>query len=322
MNVFKQGLPDDDWDTRQRSRSGHMLQGRPWAQFQQALGRQVVWAEGDGWSWLGVVTAGRGVTYLYAPYGPTAETNKAFAAALECLEAAASELNLDFVRCEPIGVDRAAVVQAGMNQAKMVQPQHTLIVDLRKDESDLRHDLSSGHRNAINGSERRGLALFMSRSLQDVEGFLELLHQTSGSRGFRAHDDRYYRVMLETLMPLKAASLGLAKCNGELVAAAIFFDYGDTRAYAHAGANQEARKLQAAAPLVWQAILDGKTEGLARFDLWGIAPEGAPESHPWAGFTRFKRSFGGSEITYTGTWEMPIKKSKYRIYRIAKKALG
>lgn len=299
-----------------------MLQGRPWAQFQQALGRKVIWAEGDGWSWLGIVTEGRGVKYLYAPNGPTVESKGALETALQSLKAAAKQLGLDFVRCEPIGVSEDAVEAAGLRRVKMVQPQHTLIVDLNKDESDLRHDLSSGHRNAINGSERRGLVLSMSHSLQDVEGFLKLLHQTSGSRGFRAHEDRYYRVMLETLMPLRAASLGLAKCSGELVAAAIFFDYGNTRAYAHAGANQDARKLQAAAPLVWQAILDGKAKGLARFDLWGIAPENAPDSHPWSGFTRFKRSFGGSEISHSGTWELPIKKSKYRIYRIAKKALG
>src|SRR5687767_2175343 len=74
MKSFKQELPDQEWDDRQRSRSAHMLQGRPWAQFQSALGRQVVVAEGDGWSWLGVIMKGRGGSYLYTPYGPTARS--------------------------------------------------------------------------------------------------------------------------------------------------------------------------------------------------------------------------------------------------------
>lgn len=321
MKTFEQGLPDNDWDTRQQPRGGHMLQGRPWAQFQLALGRSVVWAEGDGWSWLAIVTKGRGVSYLYAPYGPTARSATTFGDALASLKAAAVELGLDFVRCEPVGVPRAAVVKAGILPVHGVQPEDSLIIDLTQDEDALRKAISSGHRNAINGADRRGLEITLVRDSQNIATMLQLFHMTSEKRGFRTHADNYYQVMLETLMPLGAAMLGTATHDGQIVAAAIFLDYQGTRAYAHAGAAPEARKLQAAVPLVWAAAIDAKAAGFKKFDLWGIAPLDADENHPWTGFTRFKRAFGGEAIAYTGTWELPIKTMKYKLYRTAKRWL-
>jgi len=319
MKTFEQGLPDSGWDERQQPRGGHMLQGRPWAQFQLALGRRLVWAEGDGWSWLGIITKGRGVNYLYAPYGPTARSAATLGEAFASLKAAAAELGLDFVRCEPVGVPKVAVAKAGLMPVRGVQPEDSLVLDLTQDEDALRKAVTSGHRNAINGAERRGLEIALVQDPQNIATMLQLFHLTAGKRGFRTHADNYYQVMLETLMPLGAATLGTATHDGQIVATAIFLDYQGTRAYAHAGADAAARKLQAAVPLVWAAVMAAKEAGLKRFDLWGISPPEAGDSHPWAGFTRFKRAFGGDEVAYTGTWELPVKTIKYRLYRTAKR---
>jgi lipid II:glycine glycyltransferase (peptidoglycan interpeptide bridge formation enzyme) len=322
MDLFEQGLPNETWDARQRSLGGHMLQGRPWAQFQQAVGRQIVWAEGEGWSWLGVVTQGRGVTYLYAPYGPTVSSATSLDAALESLRSAASQLKLDFVRLEPVGVGDGVVVTRGLRRVKLVQPQHSLIVDLTQDEAELRAALSSSQRNTINGAERRGLVMRASTDISDLQLFLDLTHATAKDRRFTPHPDSYYRTMLETLLPIGAAKLFVAEYEGKAVSVSITLDYEGTRGYAHTGNDPEARKLRATAPLVWAMMLDAKASGLERFDLWGIAPEGASKDHPWAGFTEFKRAFGGTEIAYSGTWELPLRKAKYGLYRLAKKAIG
>jgi lipid II:glycine glycyltransferase (peptidoglycan interpeptide bridge formation enzyme) len=321
MNVFKQGLPDEGWDERQRSRGGHTLQGRPWAQFQLALGREVVSAEGDGWSWLGIVTQGRGVRYLFAPYGPTVQSEASLNEALVSLRTTAHDLKLDFVRCEPIGLDEVAVLKTGMRKVKLIEPQHSLIVDLTQDEAQLRANLSSSQRNTINGAERRGLTTRASDDLADIEAFLELTHATAKDRGIKAHADDYYRTMVETLMPLGSAKLFMAEYEGKPVSVSIVLDYNGTRGYAHTGNDPQARKLRATAPLVWAMMLDAKAEQLTRFDLWGIAPEGAPKSHPWAGFTEFKRAFGGREVTYAGTWEMPLRSIRYQVWSLGKKVM-
>ncbi len=52
-------------------------------------------------------------------------------------------------------------------------------------------------------------------------------------------------------------------------------------------------------------IMDAKEKGLAWFDLFGTAPEGAGPEHEWYGFTSFKKSFGGSPVSFAGTWDLP-----------------
>ena len=38
-------------------------------------------------------------------------------------------------------------------------------------------------------------------------------------------------------------------------------------------------------------------------------------NHPWAGFTKFKRSFGGHDVTFAGAWDLPLQHSRYWLYR-------
>ncbi|MBU1323407.1 peptidoglycan bridge formation glycyltransferase FemA/FemB family protein, partial [Patescibacteria group bacterium] len=48
--------------------------------------------------------------------------------------------------------------------------------------------------------------------------------------------------------------------------------------------------------LVWEAIKLAKKLGCKRFDFEGI------DDKRWPGFTRFKKSFGGIEIEYRGSF--------------------
>jgi lipid II:glycine glycyltransferase (peptidoglycan interpeptide bridge formation enzyme) len=139
--------------------------------------------------------------------------------------------------------------------------------------------------------------------------------------GFRPQSDSYLRKMMMVLEPLGVAKLFVAEHEGKVAAAAIAFDYDGTRAYAHAASHPEARKLRATAPLVWHMMMDAKKAGMGRFDLWGVAPVDAGPKHPWAGFSAFKRGFGGEEVTYSGTWELPLKPLKYKAYQAAKRVL-
>ena len=94
------------------------------------------------------------------------------------------------------------------------------------------------------------------------------------------------------------------------------YDSEDTRTYAHASMSFEHRRLSANNPLVSTMMLDAKAKGLKRFDMFGIAPEGEP-NHPWAGFTGFKKSFGGYPVTLPGTWDLPVHALPYKAYRWA-----
>ena len=97
-------------------------------------------------------------------------------------------------------------------------------------------------------------------------------------------------------------------------AAALVYDYDGVRYYAHAAADYEHRKLRAGTVLLVQMILDAARAGQQTFDFWGITTSTDPE-HPWAGFTQYKKSFGGRQVDYAGTWDLPLNKRKYQLYK-------
>lgn len=107
--------------------------------------------------------------------------------------------------------------------------------------------------------------------------------------------------------------------DGEIIAASLFFDYQGTRFYMQSAANLDFKHLPATVALLSHAIFTAKEDGLKTLDFWGIAPEDADASHPWYGFTEFKKSFGGSEKIYAGTFDYLIDPQKYHLYSLLRK---
>ena len=81
------------------------------------------------------------------------------------------------------------------------------------------------------------------------------------------------------------------------------------------GADYEHRKYNAGIILLIKMILDAKANGRKFFDFWGVTTSEDPK-HPWYGFSKFKMSFGGKLLTFTGTYDLPINKNKYRLYSL------
>lgn len=320
MPSFTIGVPGDDWKQLQRELGAHALQCRAWGQFQADLGRHIVYASDEKWSWMGVVMPTR-PKHLFVPMGPTAKTPSALDKAIDSILEAGQKLGVAYVRIEPVAVGIPAVrlERHGFSKMGAIHPEHPWRLDISRPEEELRKGLSSGHRNAINGAERRGIT-FRRADEEGLDDFLRLIHGTGAKRGFRAHPDSYYRQMMRSLAPLGGGALYVAEHEGEAVAASIVLDSATTRYYAHAGASDLGRKLQAPAPLVWHMLLEAKAEGMRTFDFWGVAPTDDP-SHPWAGFSRFKRSFGGDVFPQLGCWEMPLKPRLLKMTQMIKRVL-
>lgn len=304
-----------EWEEVQSKLNGHFLQSDAWAQFQRSLGRGRMLRRATGqWSVQAFAFREKGWQYAYAAMGPTLEAEGGGILQKSNWLGA----GVDFVRAEPQGqVSAQQLRQLGWVPSIELNPARTAVVDLTLSEDELRRNLTSGHRSAINGAGRRGLSFREGKS-EEIEVLISLIKQTGRRRGFHPHPDGYYRKMAEVLMPLGAAKLCLAEAEGKPVAASVVFDYRGERIYAHAAADPASRKLQAAVPLVWHMIMEAKAAGMKSFDLWGVAPDGAGPEHPWAGFSQFKRAFGGREVERVGTWDLPLKPVKYRAYLAAR----
>jgi hypothetical protein len=319
------GVAAAEWDFALQRMGGHFLQSTLWQRVQTALGHDVIWARDEEWMWAGAIRAGRFPRYVYLPHGPTAISAAAMTTALAQAVGAARERALDFVRAEPAGeVALPLLIAAGAHTSRAIQPHWTWVLDITPDDATLRAGLSAGHRGAINAAPRRGLSFRKTADPNDIEIFLGLQERTAAAGRFRGQAQAYLRAVAHTLMPEGAAALYIAEAAGAPVAAALCFDFAGTRYYAHAVSDpQNGRKLQAAAPLVWQMILDAREMGASRFDFWGVTPGGEPTPgappHPWDGFSQFKRSFGGVAVERAGTWDLGVRSLRYSLYRTARR---
>ena len=207
---------------------------------------------------------------------------------------------------------------------RQVQPAHTQIIDLSGSDDEILKGMKSNNRNLHRNIHKKGVSIEVSEDPEDMAVLYQFLEATADRNGFNRQRDEYLSQVARVLMPAKAASLYIARLTHEdgtvePIAAAFVYDSDDTRTYAHAAASFEHRKLSAGIPVVTNLILDAKAKGLKYVDLFGIAPEGEPD-HEWAGFTKFKKSFGGESVTYPGTWDVPVNTAGYKVYDTAYRA--
>ncbi|WP_426998619.1 lipid II:glycine glycyltransferase FemX [Pseudarthrobacter sp. N5] len=301
----------------------YFLQTQAWADFQESLGRRVHQRSGQGWSFLAVEEKNPAGKVVYAPYGPVASSAEAFDAALAALTDAARSCGAVFVRIEPVGLGTAGAAELlrgrGLQPAPASQqPELSSIVDLEPDFKEVLARMKPVNRNLYRNIHKKGVTFRKSQDPEDIRILLNFLHMTARRNGFKPQSDDYLSQVARSLMPSGAATLFIAELHGGPIAAALAYDSADTRTYAHAALDDSHRKLSAGIPLLVTLMADAKDKGLKHVDLWGVAPDDRPD-HKWAGFTAFKKSFGGREIAYPGTWDLPVKKLRYRTYQLARR---
>lgn len=315
-------LPEN-WDTHQKDLNASILQSRVWAEVQKNLGRNIYFGSSENWSWLGYENNIRGFRYLMIPYGPTIAQESDLNECILSIMSTAKKQGLDFVRFEPMGeVQKEKLRSAGAIKVESINPMHTHVIDVSVSEEELRRALGSSLRNLINGTERRGIKIVQSNKEEDLRETLEMLDETASRAKVKFHSHDYLKNIWDVMREDGTIKLYIAYYENQAVAGALFYDYNGIRYYAHAGAKQELnRKLNASSSLLWQAIIDAKELGLKYFDMWGVAPDEDPK-HKWAGISAFKRSFGGATVNYLGTYDIPIKKIKYKLYKSLKSIKG
>jgi len=307
----------------------HFLQSHEWAEFQKALGKTVFERTGDGWSYVAIMERGDGrvgklFKRLYVPYGPSYASKPALNQALQDLEQLAVETKADYVRVEPVeqyADKKVSKLQGYAKASHDFQPALTLFIDLDKTFDDLKSGMHRTSRYRWNRIERDEITFSISYDVKDLDSFIAMMQETSGRTKATFREAEYYRTLLKTLGPKKTAGIAYASQAGDIHVGVLFIDdlEASTRYYLYTGSFNKARKSGANAPLVVFLLKDAQDKGIKYFDFFGIAPIDAPSTHRWAGFSAFKRSFGGEERAFIGTWEKPIKPLKYKVMHAARK---
>jgi lipid II:glycine glycyltransferase (peptidoglycan interpeptide bridge formation enzyme) len=309
------------WDDFVRSVSpSNILQSWGWGEFQQSLGRKI-WRIGvyDQDQLRAVALAQliptRLRTHIYVSNGPVFNpiyAKDVLPALIGHLKALGIQEKVKFVRIDPLlesnKENRQIFSQLKLSKAGThTQAENKWLLDIAVSEETLLAGMKKSTRYEIKKSAKEGVEIVSSTDIKDYEKFEELFKETLRRQKFIPHPFEYYRKQFLILSNEGTYKVYLAKKGKDILAAALISFFGDTASYLHAASinSKEANRYMAPQALVWQAIKDARSAGCKLFDFWGVAKTDDPKD-PWAGFTRFKKGFGGYEFKVMRARDIPI----------------
>jgi lipid II:glycine glycyltransferase (peptidoglycan interpeptide bridge formation enzyme) len=150
------------------------------------------------------------------------------------------------------------------------------------------------------------------------------IYRETGERGrFRTRSLEFLARFADELGPGNL-SISVARLGGRPIAGIVAPRVAD-RAYYFWAASLRAPELERAyggyaALSSLMASLAGA--GVRTLDLWGVAEEGDPDAEAsWAGFSAFKRSWGGTPLRHPGTFDLVVDRFWYTL-RDVRERLG
>ena len=300
------------------------LQSSSWSNLQEELGNKV-WriAHLEGESILGSALVIEkklpfNLTYLYMPRGPiisdqAQDKNKIVKLLLKGVRDISlqtekrQEVFFRFETLDEFDLENVRLV-------KSVQPAHTLFLDLTKSEEELLVEVHHKTRYNIKLAKKKGVQIKKVEDLNKaIEIFNKLIKETSVRDKFTPHSKDYYQKILKILG--NNVCLWVAEYENTILATNIIVNFGDTVTYLHGASSNEHRNLMAPHLLQWEQIKWAQENGFKVYDFWGISESDAR----WAGFTRFKKGFGGQEKNFPGTFDLVYNQRAYKVYNFIKK---
>ncbi len=180
-------------------------------------------------------------------------------------------------------------------------PSKTLILDLTKSKEELIRGFKKDAISAIKKSA--GIEVREVRNEQDLENFQKAWKAS-------VNFNRYVPSVKQLLNLRKSFKLNpplfLTSHNiqGKIIGGGVFtISHENVCYYWYAFTNTEGRSTLSQYSLLYKGILWGKLQRCKVFDFEGIYDARFPNKK-WLGFTHFKKSFGGEEVSYPGCFTL------------------
>lgn len=292
-----------------------ITQSKAWQKLQEDLGEKSFLVEEKDYQYLAILKSTPVGNYLYCPYGPIAKDNDAFKNALNSLNTLATSNNSFFIRVEPYDKDFTKTLPKTAKKSHDLNPKETWLLDLTGNDEEFKAKLPSRLLRYHKSASKKGITIKKSHNPDDIHYLLNLQKALASKKGINTFSENY----LKNELKQPFATLYLAEFQDKVIAAGLVFDDKTTRYNLQGAQSDEGRSLHATGILTIELIMDARAKKLKTFDFWGIAPEGASENHPWAGFTNFKKTFAGYEYDHAGTYDLVLDNSKYRLYQLLRK---
>lgn len=308
----------------------HPLQSWEWGEFRKQTGLKI---ERLGFYESGKLKAGVQATFHpipligktagYVPKGYMPDDEQ-----LAALKQLGSQNNALFIKLEP-NVSNPVESESAHHQiaqyllknncqaGRPLFTKYTFVLDLTKSEEQLFSQLSSKTRYNVNLAYKKGVRIIENSTAEGMETYIKILEATTERQGFYAHGPSYFRTMWESLGKSGMLRIFHASYEGQILTAWIMFVFNNVLYYPYGASIREHRDVMANNLLMWEMIKFGKSLNCEKFDMWGsLGPDPDPK-HPWFGFHRFKKGYGGVLHETLGTYDLIVDNRFYGLFRIA-----
>jgi len=235
-----------------------------------------------------------------------------------------------FLKIEPV----SEILPKPFVKVATTQPRQTLILNIDKKMEDVLGSMKSKTRYNIRLSERKGLKTITYKypeSLQHLQTFIKLTHETNIRDQIKSYDVRYYKTLLTELGKEDMAELLITYSEGEPLSAMILVHYNETSTYLFGASSSQKKELMASHHMQYVAIQNAIDRGSKRYDFWGVRVDTKftlkeskshisiedvlPTPGNTYGVTKFKLGFGGSIYQYPPAYTRSYKPFWYNVYR-------
>jgi len=243
---------------------------------------------------------------------------------LQALEKIGKKENCIFIKLEP-NVQKSTIHHPPSTIHQLTPSSYPLftkynfLIDLTQSEEELLKNMKQKTRYNIRLAQRKGVKVEEKEDKKSFETYLRLYFETCKRQKYFGHNERYHRLMWETLKPAGIAHLLIAYFRGEPLAAWMLFKFKDTLYYPYGGSSTKFRNVMASNLICWEAIRLGKKLGCKTFDLWGALGPNPEKSHPWYGWHRFKAGYGGKLVEYIGSYDLVLKPFLTKVFFLTNK---
>lgn len=214
-----------------------------------------------------------------------------------------------------------------LRSAPDLQAPTTRIVDLLDGGEALEASWHADARRLMRRAEREGTHVTISRrpDPSEIEILHDLLERTAERAEFRVRSVEFLQRLADELARSGGWYLGVARVEGEPIAAMAFPRIGD-RAYYLYGAllRDPAYKHKYGSHAVMAAMLKSLARhGCRSVDMWGVVePDDDGADPTWRGFSDFKRTFGGEPLRHPGLFDLVTDRLMYRVREIRSRLLA
>ena len=246
-------------------------------------------------------------SFLLLSHCPLSLCKESFKEAMEETISIAKKERVVFIRIAPIFNYEDIFNDLGFKiSPSSVFPVKSLELNLIPDEDVILSGMRKSTRYLIKKELKdKSIKVLVSDDINDLDLFYNLQNKTAKKQGFKPFSYNYLKNEFETFLKDDQVRLVLGYHDQKCIAAAFIIFWGG-KAFYHHGASILS-KVPVSYLVQWEAIREAKRRGCEQYNFWAIAPSDDP-NHRWSGLTRFKKGFGGKEIEYSDTVDLPLSR--------------